>query len=502
MPHQNPGTRSAVATVVEARGLTKVYGEGNAQVIALDSASLAVGRGEFVAIMGPSGSGKSTLLHCMAGLDTPTSGSVLIAGQDLSGMKDKQLTAVRRDRLGFIFQSFNLLPTLTAEENILLPQRLAHRKPPQDWYDAVISILGIGDRLTHRPNELSGGQQQRVAVARALIGRPEVIFADEPTGALDTTSAANLLQTLAHMCEQLGQTVVMVTHDQHAAATTNRIIRLRDGHITGDQPNHHNDSPLVVGGISDIPDGFAVPLTGPAGSVELTARVQEGWGAAVSPAVTQRLNGDAPTNATMCVRSTGSTMTAETEREPIAAIRGQPLMVDGSVAATEQMSSIITRLPLNRLPGSGRHPGHRPVRAGQHHGCLGSQADQGDRGSACRRQLPPGNPTSHRHRGDPRGGGWRWAGTRHQLHPQDDRNPRDSWPDGGDDRHHPSPTSRFSTPLPRLWPSVCLPHCVWQGGPPRHHRSRLSLRTDRATRTIGDASAPAISLLHTYTNLT
>ena len=188
MPHQNPGTRSAVATVVEARGLTKVYGEGNAQVIALDSASLAVGRGEFVAIMGPSGSGKSTLLHCMAGLDTPTSGSVLIAGQDLSGMTDKQLTAVRRDQLGFIFQSFNLLPTLTAEENILLPQRLAHRKPPQDWYDAVISILGIGDRLTHRPNELSGGQQQRVAVARALIGRPEVIFADEPTGALDTTS--------------------------------------------------------------------------------------------------------------------------------------------------------------------------------------------------------------------------------------------------------------------------------------------------------------------------
>ncbi|EHM92401.1 hypothetical protein HMPREF0975_02281, partial [Actinomyces sp. oral taxon 849 str. F0330] len=371
-------------------------------------------------------------------------------------------------------QSFNLLPTLTAEENILLPQRLAHRKPPQDWYDAVISILGIGDRLTHRPNELSGGQQQRVAVARALIGRPEVIFADEPTGALDTTSAANLLQTLAHMCEQLGQTVVMVTHDQHAAATTNRIIRLRDGHITGDQPNHHNDSPHVVGGIYDIPDGFAVPLTGPAGSVELTARVQEGWGAAVSPAVAQRLNGDAPTNATMCVRSTGSTMTAETEREPIVAIRGQPLMVDGSAAATEQMSSIITRLPLNRLPGSGRHPGHRPVRADQHHGCLGAQADQGDRGSACRRQL----------------------------HPQDDKNPRDSWPDGGDDRRHPSPTSRFSTPLPQLWPSVCLPHCVWQGGPPRHHRSRLSLRTDRATRTIGAASAPAISLLHPYTNLT
>ena len=224
---------SAPMRVVEARGLTKVYGEGEARVVALDSASLVVGRGEFVAIMGPSGSGKSTLLHCLAGLDTPTSGSVLIAGQDLSGMKDKQLTAVRRDQLGFIFQSFNLLPTLSAEENILLPQRLAHRKPQRDWYDAVISTLGIGDRLSHRPHELSGGQQQRVAVARALVGRPEVVFADEPTGALDTASAAALLETLANMCEHLGQTVVMVTHDEQAAATTNRIIRLRDGHITG-----------------------------------------------------------------------------------------------------------------------------------------------------------------------------------------------------------------------------------------------------------------------------
>ena len=236
-----PITPAATAPmrVVEARGLTKVYGEGEARVVALDSASLVVGRGEFVAIMGPSGSGKSTLLHCLAGLDTPTSGSVFIAGQDLSGMKDKQLTAMRRDRLGFIFQSFNLLPTLTAEENILLPQRLAHRKPDRDWYDAVISVLGLTDRLTHRPNELSGGQQQRVAVARALIGRPKVIFADEPTGALDTASAANLLQTLAHMCQTLGQTVVMVTHDEQAAATTNRIIRLRDGRITNDDTVHH-----------------------------------------------------------------------------------------------------------------------------------------------------------------------------------------------------------------------------------------------------------------------
>ena len=239
MPHQIPHISPTVNKVVEARALSKIYGEGNAQVVALDTVSLTITEGEFAAIMGPSGSGKSTLLHCLAGLDTPTSGSVLIAGQDLSGMKDKQLTTVRRDQLGFIFQSFNLLPTLTAEENILLPQRLARRKPAQDWYDAVISVLGLTERLSHRPNELSGGQQQRVAVARALVGRPKVIFADEPTGALDTASAANLLQTLAHMCQTLGQTVVMVTHDEQAAATTNRIIRLRDGRITGDDTVHH-----------------------------------------------------------------------------------------------------------------------------------------------------------------------------------------------------------------------------------------------------------------------
>ena len=239
MPHQIPHISPTVNKVVEARALSKIYGEGEAQVVALDTVSLTITEGEFAAIMGPSGSGKSTLLHCLAGLDTPTSGSVFIAGQDLSGMKDKQLTAVRRDQLGFIFQSFNLLPTLTAEENILLPQRLAHRKPDRDWYDAVISVLGLTERLTHRPNELSGGQQQRVAVARALVGRPKVIFADEPTGALDTASAANLLQTLAHMCQTLGQTVVMVTHDEQAAATTNRIIRLRDGRITNDDTVNH-----------------------------------------------------------------------------------------------------------------------------------------------------------------------------------------------------------------------------------------------------------------------
>ena len=262
-----PAAAAAPMRVVEARGLTKVYGEGEARVVALDSASLVVGRGEFVAIMGPSGSGKSTLLHCLAGLDTPTSGSVLIAGQDLSGMKDKQLTAVRRDRLGFIFQSFNLLPTLSAEENILLPQRLAHRKPQRDWYDAVISTLGIGDRLSHRPHELSGGQQQRVAVARALVGRPEVVFADEPTGALDTASAAALLETLAGMCERLGQTVVMVTHDEQAAATTNRIIRLRDGHITGVEAVRRPAGTRVAGSGARHAAGPS-PAAGPAPRME------------------------------------------------------------------------------------------------------------------------------------------------------------------------------------------------------------------------------------------
>jgi len=229
--------------VVEARDVVRVYGAGEARVVALGGVSLSVGRGQFVAIMGPSGSGKSTLLHCLAGLDSPTSGSVLIAGQDLAGMGDKQLTAVRRDRLGFVFQTFNLLPTLSAKENILLPLRLAHRKPDEGWYEAVINALGIADRLDHRPSQLSGGQQQRVAVARALAGRPEVVFADEPTGALDTASAASLLQALAGMCHNLGQTVVMVTHDENAAATTDRIIRLRDGHITTDNPTHHHGAP-------------------------------------------------------------------------------------------------------------------------------------------------------------------------------------------------------------------------------------------------------------------
>ena len=293
MPHQIPHISPTVNKVVEARALRKVYGEGEAQVVALDTVSLTITEGEFAAIMGPSGSGKSTLLHCLAGLDTPTSGSVFIAGQDLSGMKDKQLTTIRRDQLGFIFQSFNLLPTLTAEENILLPQRLAHRKPARDWYDAVISVLGLTDRLSHRPNELSGGQQQRVAVARALVGRPKVIFADEPTGALDTASAANLLQTLAHMCQTLGQTVVMVTHDEQAAATTNRIIRLRDGRITNDDTVHHTPGTHTVPTARPAPQAppahtHAAPMAAPAAPAGSAAGLDTATASTAAPAPVRR----------------------------------------------------------------------------------------------------------------------------------------------------------------------------------------------------------------------
>ena len=268
-PAPFPGAPDAARAdvVVEARDVVRVYGSGEARVVALGGVSLSVERGQFVAVMGPSGSGKSTLLHCLAGLDSPTSGSVLIAGQDLAGMNDKQLTRVRRDRLGFVFQAFNLLPTLSAEENILLPLRLARRRPDEQWYRAVIDALGIADRLDHRPSQLSGGQQQRVAVARALAGRPEVVFADEPTGALDTASAASLLQALAAMCANLGQTVVMVTHDENAAAATNRIIRLRDGHITTDNPTHH-------GAHHAAPPGPTAPAAAPAHRAPSQRRVR------------------------------------------------------------------------------------------------------------------------------------------------------------------------------------------------------------------------------------
>ncbi len=211
--------------------LTKTYGAGQALVTALDDVTLDINAGEFTAVMGPSGSGKSTLMHCCAALDTGDSGSVFIGGQNLSGLKDKALTALRRDAIGFVFQSFNLVPTLTAGENILLPLSIAGRKPDPVWWKSVIDTVGLGDRLHHKPNELSGGQQQRVAVARALVSRPTIVFADEPTGNLDSRSGAEVLGLLRDSVKNHGQTIVMVTHDPVAAAYTDRVVFLADGRV-------------------------------------------------------------------------------------------------------------------------------------------------------------------------------------------------------------------------------------------------------------------------------
>jgi putative ABC transport system ATP-binding protein len=211
--------------------LVKVYGSGPTAVRALDGVTVDLPAGRYTAVMGPSGSGKSTLLHCLAGLDTPTSGRVLIGETDLTTLSDKQLTMLRRDRIGFVFQSFNLVPTLTAGENIELPMRLAGRAPDRSWVDTVISAIGLGDRLHHRPGELSGGQQQRVAGARALASRPEIVFADEPTGNLDSRSGEELLSFLRRSVDEFDQTVVMVTHDPSAAAHADQVLFLADGQI-------------------------------------------------------------------------------------------------------------------------------------------------------------------------------------------------------------------------------------------------------------------------------
>jgi putative ABC transport system ATP-binding protein len=216
---------------VEVVDLVKVYGRGAAAVRALDGVTLGVPAGRFTAIMGPSGSGKSTLMHLMAGLDTATSGSVELAGTELTTCSDAQLTAVRRDRIGFMFQSFNLLPQLTAAQNIDLPARLAGRRPDPAWRAELVGLLGLGPRLDHRPNELSGGQQQRVALARALLGRPAAVFADEPTGNLDTATGQEVLELLRHCTRDLGQTVIMVTHDPAAASYADGTIHLRDGKL-------------------------------------------------------------------------------------------------------------------------------------------------------------------------------------------------------------------------------------------------------------------------------
>ncbi|MEU5363468.1 ABC transporter ATP-binding protein [Streptomyces sp. NPDC005925] len=234
------------STTVAARAteLSKIYGQGETQVVALDRVSVDFRQAEFTAIMGPSGSGKSTLMHCVAGLDTFSSGSVRIGETELGTLKDKQLTKLRRDKIGFIFQAFNLLPTLTALENITLPMDIAGRKPDQQWLDDVIRMIGLADRLGHRPSQLSGGQQQRVAVARALAARPEIIFGDEPTGNLDSRSGAEVLGFLRNSVRELGQTVVMVTHDPVAAAYADRVVFLADGRIVDEMNGPTADSVL------------------------------------------------------------------------------------------------------------------------------------------------------------------------------------------------------------------------------------------------------------------
>jgi len=224
----------ADGNVVETSGVSRRYGEGAAAVDALLDVTTGFERGRFTAIMGPSGSGKSTLMHILAGLDTPTAGTVTLDGQEITGLDDGALTKLRREKLGFVFQFFNLLPVLTAEENLVLPLSIAGRKPDQAWVDRLIATVGLEDRRTHRPAELSGGQQQRVAVARALVSKPAVVFADEPTGNLDSKASGDVLRLLRGAVDEFGQTVIMVTHDPSAAAHADRLITLRDGRVVHD----------------------------------------------------------------------------------------------------------------------------------------------------------------------------------------------------------------------------------------------------------------------------
>jgi putative ABC transport system ATP-binding protein len=230
----NQGAQGEPQPAAEAVGLEKSYGTGATAVRALDGVNISFEQGCFSAVMGPSGSGKSTLMHCMAGLDRPTSGRALIGGQDIATLNDAALTELRRDKVGFIFQSFNLVPTLDAKENITLPADLAGRKVDKDWFDYIVGQLGIADRLSHRPKELSGGQSQRVACARALVNKPQLIFADEPTGNLDSAASAELLGILRSSVDDLGQSIVMVTHDPTAAAHADRVVFLADGQVVGE----------------------------------------------------------------------------------------------------------------------------------------------------------------------------------------------------------------------------------------------------------------------------
>jgi putative ABC transport system ATP-binding protein len=230
-------TENGSQALVKADELNRRFGEGEAAVDALSSVTVAFPASRFAAIMGPSGSGKSTLMHILAGLDKPTSGSVQLGGVELTTLDDAKLTQLRRDRIGFIFQTFNLLPVLNAEENILLPLSIAGRKPDPEWLERLVQAVAIGDRLDHRPAELSGGQQQRVAVARALVSRPTVVFADEPTGNLDSKASDGVLELLRQAVDEFDQTVVMVTHDAHAASFADRLLVLADGRIVHDSPS-------------------------------------------------------------------------------------------------------------------------------------------------------------------------------------------------------------------------------------------------------------------------
>ena len=241
-------THPAQQPACGTRNLTKIFGSGDEEVVAVDDVTVTIERGTFTAIMGPSGSGKSTLMHCMAGLDRPTDGAVFVGADNIATLPEKTVTRVRRDKIGFVFQSFNLLPTLTAEQNILLPLELAGRRVDRAVFDGVVSSLGLGDRLRHRPSQLSGGQQQRVAVARALVTEPEVIFADEPTGALDQKTGTALLEYLRRCSSEQGQTIIMVTHDPRAAAYADRALILLDGRIVDDLPHPTVDSVMAFMG--------------------------------------------------------------------------------------------------------------------------------------------------------------------------------------------------------------------------------------------------------------
>ena len=254
--------------VVTARALTKVFGRGESAVTALDAVDVHLARGRFTAVMGPSGSGKSTLMHCLAGLDSVTSGTIVLDGDEVSSMSQRRLTRLRRERIGFIFQAFNLVPTLTAAENITLPLDIARVKVDRERFDQVVQAVGIADRLTHRPAELSGGQVQRVACARALVGRPAVVFADEPTGNLDSRSTVQVLEILRRSVDDLGQSVVMVTHEPEAAAWADTVLFLRDGHVVAELGEPDRDSvldalrvlgegagPLVAQEAASVPQG-------------------------------------------------------------------------------------------------------------------------------------------------------------------------------------------------------------------------------------------------------